>query len=288
MTAVRKYASSYFFILPFFLFYVVFTFYPIIKGFIISLYNYQILGDEIFLGFKNYGNLLKDPVFWSSLWHTTEFVLLSVPILVIFGFILALVMNAPLKGRTLYRAVIFSPMILSVSAISSIWQAILGSYGGLVNTVLHAFGVYKELFWLADPKLAWVSILVITVWWTVGFNMILYLAGLQDIPSEYYEAAEIDGASRWAQLRYITIPCLNKVTLLVVFLQIISSFKVFAQVYLVTGGGPAGATRTLIQYIYEKSFNQFLFGPGAAISYLLFLILIIVSISQLKLLNKVE
>ncbi|GGJ08421.1 sugar ABC transporter permease [Alicyclobacillus cellulosilyticus] len=288
MNMVRRSPATYMMLLPFFVLYMYFTFYPIVKGFIISLQDYQILGEKTFVGWQNYRQLFADPTFWASVWHTVLFTLLSVPILVIVGFLLALLVNVPMRGQTFFRAVFFMPMILSVSVVSSVWTAILGSYGGLVDALLNAIGVKQQIFWLTDSKLAWVSILLITTWWTAGFNMVLYLAGLQEIPAEHYEAATIDGANAWQRLRYITIPGLRRVTVLVVFLQIIASFKVFAQVYLVTGGGPAGATRTLIQYIYEHAFNQFLFGPGAAASYVLFAMIFIVSLLQLRLISSAE
>jgi multiple sugar transport system permease protein len=282
MIAVKKSLPYYVLLLPFLLFYAAFTLYPVVQGFVVSFYDWQILGEKTFLGLKNYINVFNDPVFFSSLWHTILFVLLSTPILVIVGFILALICHQPIKGQLLYRLVFFVPMVLAVSVVSSVWKAVLGSYSGMVNSILSLLGVEKEILWLGDPILAWISVILITVWWTAGFNMILFLAGLQDIPDELYEAAKIDGANAWQRLRYITIPSLNRVTVLVTFLQVVASFKIFSQVYLVTGGGPAGSTRTVIQYIYEEGFQRYSFGPASAMSYLFFIVLLLFSLAQFK------
>lgn len=289
MTSLRKNTSSYLLILPFLVLYLIFTLYPIINGFIVSLRDYHVLGSKTFIGFTNYVGLFKDPLFWQSIWHTIIFVIFSVPLLLIIPFLLALLVNSPIRGRSIYQAIFFMPMILGVSVISSIWSAMLGNYGGLVDSVLNLIGIHNSINWVAQNTfLAWVSVVAVTIWWTAGFNMLLFLAGLQDIPKEYYEAASLDGANAWDRLIHITIPSVKRVSLLVLFLQIIASFNVFGQIFLLTGGGPAGATQPLVGYIYDKSFNSFMFGPGAAGSYILFLILLVISLFQLRLMSRSE
>lgn len=288
MLTLRKFGSSYLLILPFFVFYLYFTFYPMIRGFIVSLQNYQILGPKPFVGFENYIALFHDPSFWATLWHTSIFVLITVPLLIVGGFLLALLVNAPLKGQTFFRTVFFSPVILSVSVVATMFGAILGTYGGLVDSFLNAVGVHGQINWAGAQPFAWIAIIAMTFWWTVGFNMILYLAGLQDIAPEYYEAARIDGANAWQCMLYITIPGIKRVTVLIAFLQIIASFNIFGQVALFDGDGPEGSLRMIIQYIYETTFNQFSFGPGAAASYVFFACLLIVSLLQIRLLSAVE
>jgi multiple sugar transport system permease protein len=152
----------------------------------------------------------------------------------------------------------------------------------LVNTILHNFGVREEIFWLNEAGLSWISILIATIWWTVGFNMILFLSGLQEIPDEYYEAAKMDGAGSFRQFISITLPSLKGVILLTVVLQTINSFKLFGQPYLMTGGGPGTSTRPLVQYIYEKAFIEQQMGPASAMSYVLFAITIIFALIQFK------
>lgn len=286
LSSMKKNVHLYILLLPFMFIYSVFTLFPVGKGLLVSFFDWKILGDKTFIGLQNYIKVLNDPIFYSSLGHTLLFVILSTPVIVIVGFILALIVHQPIKGQVIFRLIFFMPMVLAVSVVASVWQAVLGSYSGMVNSILKLIGVQKEILWLGDPVLAWTSIIVITLWWTVGFNMVIYLAGLQDIPEELYEAAKIDGASPWDRLKYITIPSLKRVTLLVTFLQIIASFKIFSQVYLVTQGGPAGSTRTIIQYIYEEGFQKYQFGTASAMSYLFFIVLLIWSFIQFRLQNQ--
>ncbi|TDF94169.1 carbohydrate ABC transporter permease [Paenibacillus piri] len=277
---------AWLFLLPYLFFYLWFMFYPIIKGFIISLNKWTIGIDPQFIGFKNYAVMFKDANFWEALWHTVYFVIISTPSLVVVGLALALIVNAGLKGTTFLRSAFFLPHILSISVISSIWVFVLQPYTGLVNSILHRFGFEGEIFWLNEPNLAWISILIATVWWTVGFNMVLFLAGLQEIPDDLYEAARIDGANGWQCFIHITIPSLRGVIMLIVVLQSIASFKLFGQPWIMTQGGPGTATRTLVQYIYETGFRRNDMGLASAMSYILFIVMILFAVVQFKFLSK--
>lgn len=274
------------FLAPYLLFYSIFMLYPIVKGFIVSLYEWTIGNERTFVGLGNYKAMFQDSFFWESLGNTLYFVVISTPTLVVVGILLALLVNAKLIGTGFLRSAFFLPHILSISVISSIWVFVLQPYTGLLNSVLKSIGVGTEVFWLSSPNLAWFSILLATIWWTVGFNMILFLAGLQEIPDDLYEAARIDGASSWHCFRYITLPSLKGVILLVVVLQSIASFKLFGQSYLMTNGGPGTATRTLVQYIYEKGFRANEMGLASAMSYVLFLVMILFALVQFKFLSK--
>lgn len=215
------------FILPFFILYTIFTIWPVVQGFYVSLHKWGLMGKLKYVGFDNYTKFLGDKNFW----------------------------------------------------------------GALVNGVLHSLGVLpssEELQWLQDPKLVWVTVSLMTVWWTVGFSMLLYLSALQDISQDVYEAAAIDGASGVQQLFRIVIPLLKPTTWLVLLLQMIGCFKVFGQIYMITGGGPASSTRPLIQYIYENAFGKSNMGYAAAMSYVLFGILLILSLGQQILQRKGE
>lgn len=276
---------AYMFLLPYLVFYGWFMVYPIFKGFIMSLNEWSIGATPKFVGLKNYAVMLRDNNFWEALGHTVLFVFLSTPSLVVVGLLLALIVNAGLKGTTFLRSAFFLPHILSISVISSIWVFVLQPYTGLLNSILHKLGVVREIFWLSDVNLAWLSILIATIWWTVGFNMVLFLAGLQEIPDDWYEAASIDGANRWHSFRYITLPSLRGVILLIVLLQSIASFKLFGQPWLMTQGGPGTATRTLVQYIYETGFRRNQMGLASAMSYVLFLVVILFAFIQFKVLS---
>ncbi len=270
------------FLLPFFIAYLVFTIFPIFKGLEMSLHDWSLVRKLEFIGLDNYKKMLTDPHFWRTLWNTTLFVILTTPTMVLLALGLSLLSNLNTKFKTFFRGSFFIPSILSVSVISFLMIFMLQPYNGFVNTLIQAIGINAEPFWMADKGLAWVTIVVVTLWWTVGFNMILFLAALQDISDSLYEAAEIDGASRWDMFVHITLPQLIPIGRVVLLLQILASYKVFAQILLITGGGPGGATRPLIQYIYQVGFTQNNLGYAATMSYALFFILLILSIIQLK------
>jgi len=279
------------FLAPYMTFFIVFSIIPIFYGLFVSFHSWTLIGKDAFVGFENYAYALRDEDFWASLWHTTYFVLLSTPSLVLVSFALSLILDSRIKGRTLLRTVFFMPNILSVAVISYIWIFVLQPYGGLMNSVLRKLGLLSpegEIFWLADPNLAWVSIVIITVWWTQGFNMIVFLAGLQGIPAEHYEAATIDGADAWKRLLYITLPAMRGLIVLVTVLTTIASFKVFGQVWLVTRGGPANETRTMIQYIYETGFSANDLGLATAMSFIFFVLLVVLAVLQFKFFNGKE
>lgn len=270
------------FIGPFLLFYVLFMVYPIFKGAYTSLCKVDISFHQTYLGIANYVNMAGDAYFWESLWNTCVYALLNTPVLVVAGLMLALIINAKIRGNVVYRTIYFMPFVLSVSVAVSIWVFILQPYTGLLNTLLHQMGVKQELFWLKEPRLVWFSVILTTVWQGVGFNMVMFLAGLREIDDALYEAARIDGAGTLAQFWYITLPSLKSVTLLVTVLQTIASFKLFAHTYLMTRGGPGTMTRSLVQYVYEKAFIQNEMGMACAISYVLLLVMLICSGLQFR------
>lgn len=277
--------SGYLFVLPYGLFYLLFLIFPIIQGFRVSLYKWDIFGNKVFLGIGNYANLLYDPKFWSSLWHTVYFILLTTPPLIILGLALAMVLNLPFRGRIIFRAIFFFPYLLCISVIAITWMWLYQPHFGLINVYLQKYGLPAPS-WLGDARFAMPAIAITTIWWTVGFNIILFLAGLQEIPEELYEAAKIDGASFTQSFFHITIPLLRRTTLLILMLQIIASFKIFGQVYIMTEGGPYGATRVLVQYIYDTGFRYFRMGYASSMAYILFSIMLVCSLLQFRLLRK--
>lgn len=286
--SIKNNLTAWMFLFPFLFLYGWFMLYPIIKGFFISLTNGSFGTPRTFVGLDNYIRMMKDHDFWESLWNTIYFVLISTPTIVIFGLILALIVNSKLKGTTFLRSAFFVPYMLSISVMASIWVFILQPYTGFLNAVLHQLGVSQEIFWLGNKHLAWISILIATLWWTLGFNMVLFLAGLQEISEEMYEAADIDGATPWNKFWHITLPSLKGVVTLVVILQSVASFKLFGQPWLITGGGPGNATRPLVQYIYELGFKQWDPGYASAVSYVLFAVMALFAAIQYKLLFKKE
>lgn len=227
------------------------------------------------------GGRWNDALFWSSLGNTIEFVLLSTPLIVGVGLLLALVLNGNGRFQGTLRTMFFAPYVFSVAVLTLIFGFLLNPQRGILAAFLGNFGI-EPIPWLTDPNLAMPAIVFATLWWTVGFNMVLFLAGLQDIEPALYEASELDGANVWQQFRYITLPGLRRTMLLVIILQIIASFQIFGQVFIMTRGGPGGATRVLIQHIYESGFRDFELGYASAMSLFLFLVMFVVSFFQFR------
>ncbi|MBD1381896.1 carbohydrate ABC transporter permease [Metabacillus arenae] len=281
-----KKVKPYILLAPFLLLYMLFTIFPVLKGIQMSFYDWNLFRKMEFVGLKNYERMINDHFFWDSIWNTTFFVMISTPVMIVIALALALLANVNSKLKTLYRSAFFLPSILSVSVISYVAVFVVQPYTGLLSTGLNVFGIEREFFFQQDPVLVWVFITGTTLWWTVGFNMILYLSALQDIPKHLYEAADIDGAARWTKFRYITLPLLKPITFVILLLQILASYKVFAQIFLMTGGGPGTETRPIIQYIYETGFVKNNLGYSAAMSYGLFIILVLVTVIQFKVTRK--
>jgi multiple sugar transport system permease protein len=278
----RANVSGIGFVLPFLIVYVLFLVWPIILGLRMSFFNWTIsgLGSTDFLGLANYQELFGDPAFWQSLGVTLLFTIISTPLLIIIALGLALLVNRAIPSQWLFRTIFFAPFVLPVSVVALIWNWLYQPGFGLINGVLTGLGL-KQVGWLSDPNIALISVVILTVWWTVGFNFVLYLAGMQQIPQELNEAASLDGAGSWARTRWITIPLLGRTTSLILILQVIASLQLFQQAYLVMNGdGPNFSTRSIVQYIYESGFTTYRIGFASAASYVLFIIILIVSIGQ--------
>ena len=278
--------SALLFILPFLSVFALFYFWPVLRGVWISLHSWGIAGMQKYVGFKNYIGVLKNPDFYFYIWNSFYFVLLSTPVIIVLGLILALIINEKIIARTAIRAVYFLPYVLSVSIVSYIWMRMLDANNGLVNAVMGVVGLPKNVAWLTDTRFAWWSIVLTTAWWTVGFVMVIYLAGLQEIPEEYYEAADMDGANPMQKLLHIVLPSLSRVTRVQVFFQVIAGLKLFGQVHIMTQGGPGDTTNTLIRYIYVTGFKKDFFGDAAAQSVLFILLMLVISVAQYKFVNK--
>ena len=281
----KEHAVAWCFLLPYILFFAGFLMYPILKGMKLSLYDSTLGGKEVFIGLGNYVEMFQDSGFWESLWNTVFYVFISTPVMVVVGFIFALFINSKIKGITFIRTCLFSPYVLSMSVVTGLWIFIFQPYTGLVTRLTSCLGI-SEMYWLNTRGLVWVAILVTTVWWTVGFNMILFLAGLQDVPEDVYEAARIDGAGRRQILFGITIPMMKDSIASVVMLQMIASFKLFGQTYLMSGGGPGTSTRTIVHYIYETGFTNRHMGSAAAMSVAFFAVVLAASLIQNRIFSK--
>ncbi|MEV4706874.1 sugar ABC transporter permease [Actinoplanes sp. NPDC049316] len=277
------------FLTPFLLLYLLFIIGPALYGLLMSFFDTSAVkpGLSSFAGFGNYAEALRSGDFWSSLWHTIWFTILTTPPLIIIAFVLALLADRVKRGRWFFRLAFFAPYILPSAVVALIWIWLYTPGLGLIETALGKIGITAPV-WLGDPDWAMPSLALTTLWWTLGFNFVLYLAGLQEINRDLYEAAAMDGASPWQQIRSITIPMLGRTTTLVAVLQVIASLKVFDQMYLMTSGGPNFATRSILQYVYDEGFTNFRIGYASAVSMLFFLVVLGVSAVWFALIRRQE
>ncbi|THV35774.1 carbohydrate ABC transporter permease [Glycomyces buryatensis] len=280
------------FVLPFFAAYVLFLVWPTILGLYYSFTDKSLTGRPVsWIGLDNWAEAFGDQRAWDALWNTAVFTLYSTPPLVIIAIILALLVNRARKMGWFLRMAFFAPFVLPVSVVTMIWMWMYQPDGGLVNHYLQLLGIQSPeaaTLWLQDENTAMMAVVMTTVWWTVGFNFLLYLAAIQSIQPEVYEAAAIDGANWWQQLWGITLPLLKKTTGLVIVLQLIASLRIFDQMYLMTAGGPNRATEVAIHYIYIAGFEGFRIGYASALSYVLFVLILIVSIVQFRIFSREE
>lgn len=269
------------FLLPNLLGFLVFILGPVIASFGLSFTNWDLLTQVKWAGFKNYQTLLSDQIFWKVLWNNIYYTVGTVPIGIVISLFLAIALNQKIKGVKVFRAIYFLPVISSTVAVAVVWQWLYNPEFGLLNYLLHLLGIDGPK-WLTSTTWAMPAVMISSIWKGLGFNMLLFLAGLQGIPQIYYEAAQIDGASWWRQFRNITIPLLSPTTFFVVVMSIINSFQVFDQIYIMTGGGPARSTSVLVHYLYQNAFQYFKMGYASAIAYVLFFLVFIVTLIQLQ------
>jgi len=279
---VQQTITAGMFLAPFAILYAIFTIIPIFQTFWISLHRWEIMGTNIqYIGLKNFERLLTvDTQFQQAFGQTIIFVALTLPIIFV-GLLFALMLNRPVKGIGIFRTIFYLPNIMAVTVIGLIWARVFASGDrGLLNAIIVNLGGQSIPF-LDQGDLATIVVAFTTLWWTVGFSMLIFLAGLQDIPQSLYDAAKVDGANNWQQFRHITIPGLRRPFAFLSVLQVIGSFQIFGQVDVMTGGGPAGNTRTIVYNIWEVTFQYFQVGYGAAMAVIMFVILLVISIFQL-------
>jgi len=262
----------------------VFIIFPAIMSFYYSLTDFYILTPDktSFVGLDNYKYLFSEEIFYQALKNTIYFVLVVVPVQVGAALLLAVLINSKrIKGVKFFRTIFYSPVVLSMVVVSILWAILYNPNDGLLNSLLVALGLPKQPF-LSSPKQAMNSIIAMSVWQGVGYQMVIFLAGLQDIPESLYEAAEIDGANIWQKFRHITLPGLYNVTVFVLLVTSIAAFGIFVQPYVMTQGGPDGATKTLIMMFFEEGFQLREIGTSSAIVVIYFVMVLTVSILQRK------
>ena len=271
---------SYLFVLPALAILGAFLIYPALYAFRMSFYDWQVLGKSEFVGLENYRRFFEMPNVRLAVQNTIYYTALNVPGTLFVSLFVALLLNAEIRARAWFRVLFYLPVISSDVAVALLWKWIYWAGGrGLLNNLIGVFGLPPQ-DWLGDPKLAMPAIVLLTIWKGMGGNVLIFLAGLQSIPPELYEAATMDGAGLWARFRHVTWPLLRPVTLIVLLLLTIGSLQVFTPVFVMTGGGPANHTLTIAFYIYNLAFGSGLYGFASAVSYLLFAAILVITVIQ--------
>lgn len=279
---LKKNVNAYVLLLPQLIGLVVFGALPIIMVFVISFSEWNLIGSMHFVGFKSIFAELKHPYFTKAMSNTLVFVIMNVPLTVGSAFIIAMLLNN-VRFKVLFRAIYFMPVVTSVVASVMVWQWLFHPDFGPINAVLNGvFHLPVKILWLGSTKTAMLSIVIMNAWQTLGYGLILFLAGLQAVPGVYYEAATIDGANKWQKTRMITVPLLSPTTFYCVITSIIGSFQVFGQPYLLTQGGPLRSTYTIAMHIFQKGFTDMEMGRACAVSLVLFVIIIIITGIQFR------
>jgi multiple sugar transport system permease protein len=272
---------GFIFLLPNLLGFLAFILGPVVASLALSFASWDLLTPIKWVGIGNYRDLFTDEVFWKVLWNTVYYTLGTVPLGIAISLFLAIALNQKIRGIELFRGIYFLPVISSTVAVAVVWQWLYNPEFGLINHLLHLIGI-RGPNWLTSTTWAMPAVIITSIWKNLGFNMLLFLAGLQGIPEHFYEAAKIDGANWWQRFRHVTIPLLSSTTLFVVVMSIISSFQVFDQIYIMTAGGPARSTSVLVHYLYQNAFQYFKMGRASAIAYVLFFMVFIITVIQLR------
>jgi multiple sugar transport system permease protein len=275
----RKDWSGLLFVLPFLAAYLVILIYPLLMGMALSFQRVDLFGGGRFVGLDNYARLFADETFIRSVLNTFALAFMIVPILTVISLALALALNRATRGAAVFRGVFFSSSVLSVTIVTLIWRFVLAPDAGLLGETAQAMGA-EPIPFLSHPTWSLWALAITTIWWSIGLPMMLFLAGLQQIPGDVYEAAALDRASRWTTFWRVTLPALKRTLVLVIMLQTAAQLQIFGQAQLLTGGGPGGATRTMVLFIFESAFARWELGYATAAAEVLFLLIVLITLTQ--------
>jgi ABC-type sugar transport system permease subunit len=281
----RKKILPYLLVSPYLIFVVVFVLFPVLFCFFLTFHKWNIIAPMEFIGTANYTRLVHDRLFWKAIGNTLKFLLLHIPLQLIVSLFLAQLLNQQIRAKSFFRASFFMPVIVSGVVVTILWQQLLGYDSGLINRLLVNLGVQKT-GWLIDPDIAIYSIAVMATWKNVGLYVILFLVGLQTVPTQYYEAAKLEGASRWQQFYHITLPMINPTIFMVVILSTIGGFSLFIEPYIMTGGGPLNTTLSAVLYIYKQAFQYYNMGYSATLGFFYAIMIMTVVVLQKKFIEK--
>lgn len=281
MRNIRDRAQPYIYLLPVLIGLLLFTAGPVIASLFLSFTQWNFSDTPHWVGFANYKEVFSSPLFWQVLRQTFFYVVLYVPLSVALALGMAILLNQKFRGVTFFRTVFFLPVVTSMVAAALVWGWLYNADIGLLNYLLSTVGIVGPR-WLEDPKWAMFALTLVAVWKNAGYNMMIFLAGLTNIPSDLHEAATLDGASSWKQFFTVTLPLLSPVLFFVSIVTTISAFQIFEQTYVLTKGGPSNSTLTISYYIWQTAFQFFNMGGASAMAYLLFLILVVLTFVQFK------
>lgn len=285
---MRKALPAYLFVLPGMALFLAWTLYPLIDALIMSFAQWNLIKPSQFVGLDNYTRALHDPIFWSSLGNTLFYTVITVPGQMILGLVVALLLDAPLRAKGFFRTIYYIPVVTSWVVVSLVFSYLYNGQAGLINWLLHdtLHVISTDVNWLGEPLTANLAIASLGIYKGLGWTAVIFLAGLQSVPTDLYEAASIDGATAWSRLRYITLPLIRQTTLFVLVILTIGGFQVFISVLLMTNGAPLHRTDVLLTYMYNNTFSTLDLGYGAAISYLFAIMVFTLSMVQIRLLRK--
>ena len=267
------------FLTPSIIGFLAFTALPVVASLGLSFVKWNLIHTPEFVGLGNYQRALHDPMFWRVLKNTVVYTVGTVPTSMVLSLALALALNQKIRGVTLFRGLYYLPVVAPMVAVTMVWRWLYNSNFGMINYVLSLVNV-SAVPWLTSTRWAMPSVIIMSVWKGLGSGMVLYLAGLQGIPQHLYDAAAVDGANAWQRFRHVTLPMLATTTFFVMVTSIISSFQVFGQVFVLTRGGPANATATIVYYIFQNAFQSFRMGYASALSWLLFAVIFVFTLVQ--------
>jgi multiple sugar transport system permease protein len=277
----------YLLVTPYLIHLLVFVAFPVIFSIYLTFNKWNIISPMEFIGFGNFLRVFQDALFFKAIYNTLKFLIVHIPLQIMVALLLAEILNQKIKFRPFFRAAFFLPVVVSGVVVSMLWQQLYGFDTGILNRMLSTLGLGK-VGWLVDPNVAMVSIAIMATWKNVGLYVILFLVGLQTVPPQYYEAADLEGASHWQKFWHITLPMINPTIFMVVVLSTIGGFSLFIEPYIMTGGGPLNSTLSAVLYIYKQAFTNYHMGYSATLGFFFAFIILFVVIIQKRFIEKGE
>ena len=285
MKKLNKGYLPYLMVSPYLLHLMVFAAFPVVFSIVLTFFNWNIISPMEWNGLGNWKHVISDRLFWKSIYNTLKFLAVHIPLQIIIALALAEVLNQKIRLRSFFRAAFFMPVVISGVVVTIMWQQLLGYENGIINHLLVSIGLGK-VGWLTDPDVAIISIALMATWKNVGLYVILFLVGLQTVPKQYYEAADLEGASHWQKFTRITIPMINPTIFMVMVLSTLGGFSLFIEPYIMTGGGPMNSTLSAVLYIYKEAFEYYHMGYSATLGLFFALMIVLVVIIQKRFIEK--